>query len=286
MDISTSIDLQDALPLLRQALDERVRIVVVPAMCRESSRSMGGRIFSMDKGKIRLELDSLGGLAREVWLKQEATCYFQVTDKVRAREAYYNWTPKVVALNKKDNGWACDLTWPKELQLGQRRSSMRIVPDPELILGLSLWEEDRFSFFCEREQRRKLHPPLVTAVPGRDCQLTVEDICPGGIKLRIFAGVLQEGLQGWLKVSHRYLWLALQNPKTGDKTVLWLKARICHAGLDPAAGDLITGLEFTAHAVREEGGKQVWRPVEDRIMKELATWTHHCYQKQCFSGVR
>lgn len=286
MDITTSIDLNDAMPLLRQALDERLRIVVVPAMCRNSARSMKAMISAMDKSGLHLELESLGGLDRDAWLKQTATCYFQVLDKARARETFYNWTSRVIALNKKEGGWACAMAWPDKLRLGQRRSSIRVVPPPERVLGVSLWREDSFSYHCTREQRRKLHPPLVTACLGKSRQVAVEDICPGGVKLRLFGGAEREGPSGWLKAPGRYLWLALRDPQTETRTALWLRARVCHARVEPGASDLITGLEFTACATRNENGKQIWRPVEERIVKELATWTHHCYQEQCFRGVR
>lgn len=286
MDVCTSVDARETRELLEQAKDDRVKIIVVPAALRRISKSVSGTLVAKTKGGLQLELTSLGKLSPDVWQGTEVTCYFELQDVQRGCGFYYNFTSKVASLVKEVGVWVCIVDWPKELQLGQRRSSMRIVPNPANILALSMWPEERFMYRSKEDDKVKLHPPVISAEHLQEKHIQVLDISAGGLKVRFSGRVLGDVVKEWNQKSSFILWLVLLEPKKQEKIVCWFKARGRYAFADPVSKDVIMGLELTAQGIKENAGKLAWKTVEQNNVKLLSAWTYDRYREEHARGLR
>jgi hypothetical protein len=286
MDVCTSVDARETQELLDQARDDRVKMIVVPAAMRRTSKSVGGTLVNKSKSGLRMELTSLGKLFPDAWQGTEVTCYFELLDAKRGCGFYYNFTSKVASLVKEAGVWVCMVDWPKELQLGQRRSSMRIVPDPANVLGLSMWPEERFMFRSREDDKVKLHPPVITSEHLHEKHIQVLDISAGGLKVRFSGRVLGDIVKEWNQKTSFILWLVLLEPKKQEKIVCWFKARGRYAFADPVSKDVVMGLELTAHGIKENAGKLAWKAVEQNNVKLLSAWTYDRYREGHARGLR
>ncbi len=286
MDICTSVAAAETGELLEQVIAERAKLIVIPTLLSRSPKSVAGMITSLTKKNINLELTSLGGLTLANWLRDEVACYFQLTDKARACEFYYNFTSPVLSLTKQPGGYACVLRTPEALFLGQRRSSMRIFPKPEHVLGFSLWPGGQFMSRCPETDKVKLNPPIINSNHLQEKQVQLLDLSAGGLKVKLRHSGLKNVIGAWEEMSGVVIWLVLHDPNNGCNMTLWFKGRICYTRVDHASKDIVSGLELTAEGIKEKGGKLVWRTVERRMIKELAAWTYERYLEATTRGVR
>ena len=185
MDICTTVAAAEADELLEQALAERSKLIVIPKLLSRSPKSVAGTITSFTQKSINLELTSLGGLTMANWLRDEVACYFQLNDRAKACEFYYNFTSPVLSLTKQPGGYVCVLRTPEALSLGQRRSSMRICPRPEHVLGFSLWPKGQFMIKCPETNKVKLNPPMITNDHLQEKQVQLLDLSAGGMKVKL-----------------------------------------------------------------------------------------------------
>ncbi len=286
MDICTTVTAAETSELLEQVIAERVKLIVVPALLSRSPKPLAGMIASFKKKKINLELTSLGGLTMASWLRNEVVCYFQLTDRARACDFYCNFSSPVLSLTKQPGGYACVLRTPEALSLGQRRSSMRIFPRPEHVLGFSLWPQGQFMIRCPETNKVKLNPPMISNDHLQEKHVQLLDLSAGGMKLKLRYPGLQDVIEGWEGMPGVVIWLVLYDPNKGCNMTLWFKGRICYTHVDHASRDVVSGLELTAEGIKEKGGKLVWRTVERRMVKDLAAWTYERYLESTTRGVR
>jgi hypothetical protein len=286
MDICTTLAAAETNELLEQVIAERAKLIVVPALLSRSPKSLAGMVTSFTKKTINLELTSLGGLTMANWLRNEVTCYFQLNDKARACEFYYNFTSPVLSLTKQPGGYVCVLRTPEALSLGQRRSSMRIFPRPEHVLGFSLWPKGQFMVKCPETHKAKLNPPMINKDHLQEKQIQLLDLSAGGMKVKLRYSGLKDVIEAWEDMPEVVIWLVLHDPKKDRNLTLWFKGRICYTHTDYASKDLVSGLELTAEGIKEKSGKLVWRAVERRMVKDLAAWTYDRYLESTTRGVR
>lgn len=277
MEICTAIAAAETGELLEQAIAERAKMIVVPALLSRSPKSVAGTIVSFTKKNTNLELTSLGGLTMANWLRNEVTSYFQLNDKAKACEFFYNFTSPVLSLTKQPGGYACVLRTPEALSLGQRRSSMRIFPKPEYILGFSLWPQGQFMVRCPETDKVRLNPPMITNDHLQQKQIQLLDISAGGMKVKIRNSGLKKVIADWENMPGVVIWLVLHDPGKGCNLTLWLKGRVCFTLVDHASKDIVSGLELTSEGIKEKGGKLSWRTVERYMVKDLAAWTYERY---------
>lgn len=277
MDICTSVDAAETSELLEQAIADRARMIVVPAPLRRSPKSVAGTIISFTKKNTNLETTSLGGLTMANWLRSEVICYFQLDDKARACEFFYNFTSPVLSLTKQPGGYACVLRTPEALSLGQRRSSMRIFPKPDHVLGFSLWPQGEFMTRCPETNKVRLNPPKISNDHLQNKQIQLLDISAGGLKLKIRHAGLKSVIQDWEGLDGVVIWLVLHEPTKGCNMTFWFKGSICYTQVDHASKDIVSGLELTSEGIKEKGGKLSWRAVERHMVNDLAAWTYDRY---------
>ncbi|SMP53367.1 hypothetical protein SAMN06295888_10899 [Desulfonatronum zhilinae] len=277
MDICTTVAAAEAGELLEQVIAERAKLIVIPTLLSRSPKSVAGMISSFTKKNINLELTSLGGLTMANWLRDEVACYFQLNDRAKACEFYYNFTSPVLSLTKQPGGYVCVLRTPEALSLGQRRSSMRIFPRPEHVLGFSLWPQGQFMVKCPETNKVKLNPPMINNDHLQEKQVQLLDLSAGGMKVNLRHSGLKDVIEAWEDMPGVVIWLVLHDPKKGCNMTLWFKGRICYTQVDHASKDIVSGLELTAEGIKEKGGKLVWRAVERRMIKDLAAWTYERY---------
>ncbi|WP_031385725.1 PilZ domain-containing protein [Desulfonatronum thiodismutans] len=286
MDICTTVAAAESGELLEQAIAERAKLIVVPALLSRSPKSVAGMITSLTKNNINLELASLGGLTMANWLRNEVACYFQLNDRARACEFYYNFTSPVISLTKQPGGYVCVLRAPEALSLGQRRSSMRIFPRSEHVLGFSLWPKGHFMVKCPETNKVKLNPPMINNDHLQEKQVQLLDLSAGGMKVKLQYSGLKDVIEAWAGLSEVVIWLVLYDPNKGCNMTLWFKGRVCYNQVDHASKDIVSGFELTAEGIKEKSGKLVWRTVERRMVKALAAWTHERYLESTTRGMR
>ncbi|PTN35039.1 hypothetical protein [Desulfonatronum sp. SC1] len=286
MDICTAVAATKSGELLEQAMVERAKLIVVPALLSHSPKSVAGTITSFTVKSTNLELISLGGLTIDSWLRNGVTCYFQLSDRAKACEFYYNFASPILFLTKQPGGYACVLQTPEALSLGQRRSSMRIFPRPEYVLGFSLWPKGQFMTRCPETNRVKLNPPLINSNHLQENQIQLLDLSAGGMKLKIRHVGLKNVIAAWEEMPGVVIWLVLHDPQKKRNMTLWFKGRICYNHVDHSTKDIVSGLELTTEGIKEKSGKMVWRTVERRMIKDLATWTYERYLEATTRGVR
>lgn len=286
MDICTTVTAAETSELLEQVIAERVKLIVVPTLLSRSPKSLAGMIASFTKKKINLELTSLGGLTMANWLRNEVVCYFQLTDRARACDFYCNFSSPVLSLTRQPGGYVCALRTPEALSLGQRRSSMRIFPRPEHVLGFSLWPQGQFMAKCPETNKVKLNPPMINNDHFQEKQAQLLDLSAGGMKVKLRYLGLKTVIEAWEDMTGVVIWLVLHDPRKQCNLTLWFKGRIRHTHVDHVSKDIVSGLELTDEGIKEKGGKLVWRAVERRMIKDLAAWTYERYLESTKQGVR
>lgn len=286
MDVCTSLDAQESGALLDQVIQERAKLIVVPSELRKSPKSVAGALISRNKKTLEIELTSLGGVTKASWLQGNVTCYFQLTDKARACDFYYNFTSRVHSLTGQAGGYACVVSAPDTVALGQRRTSMRITPRAEHVLGLSIWPENQFTSRDPQTDKVKLNIPMLTNEHFQNRQIQILDISAGGLKLKMSSATMKKEILVWETLPGVIIWMVLHDPKRNCNLTLWFRGRIRYTQTDPTTRDICTGLELTSEGIKEKGGKLAWRKVERRMVKELATWTYEQYLESNARGVR
>ncbi|MFO8032035.1 MAG: PilZ domain-containing protein [Desulfohalobiaceae bacterium] len=202
------------------------------------------------------------------------------------KQTFFNFSGRVSKVSKNAAGFVeLVLDRPSRLDIGQRRSSMRIEIELEHILGFYLWEEKRFIRSKQEGQSQGLYPPGLHLEHLRSGSLRIMDISAGGMKLRVPPRVLKDLElqleQGTLLV----LWITLHEPSGDKKEQYWLKARIKYNIQDFVSRDLDIGLEFTHLGKIDENRKLKWIRVQGHVVEELQNWTQRRYLEQFRKGI-
>lgn len=127
--------------LLRDAQDLRAKLIISPA--REHGGWLDVTGFLREIGAKDLTIEISGKSTNPAWIGQTVICYFKARDHVRKADIYYNFTSQVLDATGSRSNSSLALEKPAALDIGQRRSSIRLDPATGDILNFSLWEEGK-----------------------------------------------------------------------------------------------------------------------------------------------
>ncbi|MFW5731417.1 MAG: hypothetical protein ACOCV7_07165, partial [Desulfonatronovibrionaceae bacterium] len=232
---------------LNTAMDQRTRFIIALPQEESGIHDLGGYLAEFSQDSMLLETDSR--VFKQRWQELPLTCYFMIEDtKGMQKTVFFNFQCTVRETRKdRFNQFKLTVDFPESLNISQRRKSMRVEMDPRLVMGFSLWEEDRFIQKSSETSQKSLFSPLMTVDQVKSGSLRLINLSAGGIKA-VFPNRLTEKLgQEWEKGHPLILWLVLKEPCNGQKLVFWLKARIKYIFPDKQEDSTAMGLEFTCY---------------------------------------
>lgn len=156
------------------------------------------------------------------------------------------------------------LEGPKALVYGQRRKSLRLVPERDGLHSIFLWRYDRETGF-NREA------PALRSSDFQHGRARLVNLSAGGLCLSLRAALARErGLPitpGERLVVH----LDLREPRATTVGEFLLVAKVCHVHPERVGQDLSLGLTFLAEGMADPTtGKMRWEPVADNVIPRLA----------------
>ncbi len=263
---------------LQAALDQRSKFIVALPSDTTSISNLDTVLEDFDDKFLYLEVSSLGPQVPR-WEGLEITCYFRLVQKKGGyKEMFFNFSSSIHKLSKKGSNFVqMVLERPSRLNMGQRRSSLRIDLDIQHILGFKLWEEDRFIRPQTQEQKAGLYPPKIELERIQDGSFQILDISAGGMKARVRPKLFKDLALNWNKGSTLIMWIVLDEPSARQKEEFWLKTRVKYKLEDYITKDVDMGLEFTHYGTITENKKMKWLRVRDNYLENLGNWTHKRY---------
>lgn len=279
-------DPQNLQTCLEAAKDQRSKFIVSMPEEATSISSLNCTLEDFDQEHLYLEDSSLQQ-GNSQWVGLEVTCYFRLLQRKRGqKETFFSFSSQISNVGKNEAGFVeLILDRPFRLDIGQRRSSMRIEANFENILGFYLWEEDRFIRPKQEGQTQALYPLRLHLEHIRSGSLKIIDISAGGMKLRVPPKVLKDlGLQ-WEQGTMLVFWITLHEPSGDKKEQYWLKAKIKYNIQDFVSKELDIGLEFTHLGKIDENRKLKWMRVQGHVVEELQNWTQRRYLEQFRKGL-
>jgi hypothetical protein len=289
--------------LLQEAYDLRLKFII--SLARETGTHFDVTGLLREIGDKTLTVEVVGLSANTAsWVGQSVTCYFKIRDHVRKADVFYNFSGPVLDAVAARSNSKLILERPTGLDIGQRRSSIRLDPASDDILNFSLWEEGNMVFRCPETGRAKLRPPIVGGQQFEHGMVTVQDISAGGIRMRLAAKLLKDisakalgptevaaveakpvGPAAWIRGSRLILWLVLGDQANNGHQVFWLKGRIIYRREDYLNKDLEFGVEFTHHGKNDQSGKIAWSLVRENDVQELGAWVYQRYLERFRRGI-
>lgn len=273
--------------LLENSQDQRSKFFISLPRELSSLTDLSGVLREITEHHLTIEISSLRA-DPVTWVTQSVTCYFSVRDQVRKTDIFYNFTMPIQDTSVFRGNYNLILGRPTRLNIGQRRSSIRLEPASGDILGFSLWEEGMLVASCPEEDRVKLCDPVVQREHADKGMAAIRNISAGGIRLylsnKLLSTLQQEFQQDWNRGTRLVLWLALADKSTTGHHVHWVKGRIRYRQEDYLNKDAEFGIEFTYHGKNDQNGRIVWNPVKQNIIQELGAWVYQLYLERFRRG--
>lgn len=197
-----------------------------------------------------------------------------------------NFSSQITALERNEANFVrLVLERPKNVDVGQRRSSMRIEPELQHIQGFHVWPEELFVRRPRsQEEKLGLYPPVISLQHVRDGFLSLRDISAGGMKIRLPAKADQDLGLNWEQGARLIIWLSLQEATTERKEHFWLKARIKHSTEDFLSKDMYVGWEFIHHGRISPEKNLKWVRIQGHVIEELNNWVQKIYIERFRKG--
>ena len=270
---------------LQEAMDQRAKFLI---SLPEEITSVGGLDTSLsefDDNYLYVEASSLNKF-NPGWENIIVTCFFKLLTKRKPRkETFLNFKTRLTSHAKHTEPIILLLDFPDKLEIGQRRSSIRIEVNPRLILGFSLWNEDRFIRATANGTQRKLHKPKASIKDLESGRIKIMDISAGGMKLKILPDAVKDLGLNWEKRDTIILWLVLSHPEKNDREQSWLKARVCYKYEDFVSKEFDLGLEFINFGQITSDKKMKWLRVKDNNIEPIGDWTYKRYLEHYRQGI-
>ncbi len=271
--------------LLENALDHRSRFILALPSDITINHSLYTTLVRFEGERLFLEASSLKGVNPK-WLGQEVTCYFCInTKKGIGHEAFYNFRARItdIGANSADLIHLC-LDYPQTLNIGQRRSSIRIEMDHRLLKEYYIWEEDKFI----RHSGGKgggLYPPLLTLETIRSGAVKIQNISAGGLKKRVTFETLSKHNLKLRKGHSVIIRIVLLNPEFNKPDTIWVKAKVIYRHEDFVTRDLDMGMGFTRVGRLTPEKKIKWIQVRDNNIDQIGNWTYRRYLEEYRKGL-
>lgn len=278
--------------LLQDALAQRAKFFICLPREISSLKELSGVLQEITDQYLIIEVSGLRANPFS-WGSERVTCYFSVRDQARKTDIFYNFTLPI--RDSVVRGGICNLLLerPVRLIVGQRRSSLRLEPASDDILGFSLWEDGMVASRCPQVDRVRLHEPLITREHAEKGLAVSRNISAGGVRLHLSSKLLsafyldfQRDLQrDWSRGTRLVLWLALADSARANHLVCWIKGRLRYRLEGSLGNDAVFGIEFTHHGKKDQRGKVAWHPVTEHAIQDVGAWVYQRYLEQFRRGI-
>ncbi|TVQ98505.1 MAG: hypothetical protein EA399_09760 [Desulfovibrionales bacterium] len=296
--------------LLQVTRDRRTNVIIVPAG-HGRYRSVIGSLRDVATRGVTVEVPGLNA-ASTTWIGRMVVCYFRVRDPARNADIFYNFTSPILDVALSRTGSSLTLELPATMDIGQRRSNIRLDPASGDILNFSLWEESALFARCTQAGRTRLCSPVITGQHFAKGVVSVQDVSAGGIKVRLRkrlftasqtesdpgvhqrAGTGEEilspggnvsGPLAWGRGVKLVIWLVLAEHAGNTHRVFWLRGRIRYKREDYQTKDLDFGVELSHFGKNDQQGKFTWSAVQENEIQELGAWVYHRYLERFRRGI-
>lgn len=208
---------------------------------------------------------------QESWIGREVLCHFKLASKQKDKKwLFYQFSSTITGIRQEGALEFIIVALPKHLEYKQRRQHLRLDPPSEDIPGVSIWPETLSHLDHPGDQ-----PPLLSFVHGRpDNPLNVLNISAGGLLLEVRSTARNIPDNSLDKGNRLFVSLLLRDPHKNAVLEYLLLARVRNAFTDPASGNWLIGLSFSAyHASRgEDAKKELWVPLHGKGLEAIEDW--------------
>lgn len=272
--------------LLQEAIDQRSKFIISLPGDMSSVSSLNASLIDFKNGYLYLEVSTITRFNPR-WEGLGVTCFFRlIATKKPCKEMFFNFSSKVYSREQgKNDQIVVRLDFPEEIEMGQRRSSIRVDMDPKLILGFSVWEEDRFIKATERENKKGLYPPKICVEHIQSGGIKTINLSAGGMKKKITQEVVQQLGLSWDKGSTMVIWLVLLEPRNQQKEQFWLKAKVKYKHQDFVSKEIDLGLEFISFGQIGPDKKMKWLRVKENNIDQIGNWAYQRYLEYYRQGL-
>ncbi len=267
------------------AQDQRSKLIIVMPQEATSMDSLEASLEDFDENHLYLEISTLENYSNS-WHDLEIICYFRLTQKKGPqKEMFFNFGARIVELAKKEKIVKMVLQRPQKLDIGQRRSSMRIEMDQNLMVNFCIWEEHRFIRPRTKDRKTGLYSPRINLDYIQEGSFSVVDLSAGGMKVRATSRLIKELELDWNRGLVLVIWMNLDDPEKAKSQDFWIKGRIRYSMEDFFSKDVDMGVEFTHYGQISPDKKMKWQAVRDHNIEPLGNWTYRRYMENYRKGV-
>ena len=241
------------------ARDENEKFEVQFHSKGEKRRSTSCSLTTVSDTALTMQCSGLKNL-KSSWIGKEIDCYFQVR-KFGSSSSFFMFTTPIIGVRGCTDGTAVlTLQAPNKLEQRQKRASLRISPPNQYIMGLAVWAVPDGLNPKGRLDIRQWGRPLLTFLPEKSFQLTLDDISAGGIKIRVPREEVRNSHLEFKIGDQLFTLLDLWDPDTGQRVRYWILCRVQNPFVDFVSHDAELGLQFvrTAHANQTTPGELCW----------------------------
>jgi c-di-GMP-binding flagellar brake protein YcgR len=261
---------------LDAAMAQRSKFIVLLPPALSSIKDLSASLEAFDSNTIQLEVSALKH-GNQGWIDHVVKCYFNlIVKKEQQRQTFLNFTSQLLDVKTNRSGFVdLILKYPSRLDVGQRRSSIRVEVDQKLVCGFHVWEEDRFL----RRSNGKvcLHPPLISNDDLASQAARIQDISAGGLKLCLKSNTASKSCLNWEKGHSMIILIVLSDPHKGTNEQHWLKAYVKFKHEDFVTKDVDLGIAFSRVGKIMPDKKMCWISVEGHHVDAIGNWAYQRY---------
>lgn len=196
------------------------------------------------------------------WYGSTVTCFFRIREPGPKPRHTFSMFQSILLDSRPGPHGAIllELSFPRALESGQRRKSVRVSPDLKKFRHIGLWRYGE-----------GLDDPLAGMEQFRCGAARLVDISAGGLRLVLKKGLLKEKKLEVVRNARFVIYLRFSEslPKHPDE--VWLVARVRSVSTDFVTGDVTAGMEFFGEGqVDSETGKVAWRKVVENSVEAVA----------------
>lgn len=209
----------------------------------EKRRSTSCLLTKITPEALTIECSGLTNLQSK-WVGKDVDCYFQVKKSSTGNTFFMFTTPIIGIRGYTDGTSVLTLKTPNKLEQRQKRASLRISPPSQYIMGLAVWSAPENISAKGTLDIRQWGRPVLTYLPEKNCQITLDNISAGGIKVRIPRAEVRNCNLDFSIGDKLFLLLDMWDPDTGQRVRYWLLCRVQNPFIDFVTHDAELGMQF------------------------------------------
>lgn len=256
--------------LLRRAMDERGRFEIQFSAGGTRRRSTYCTCVAVDEQSLTIECSNLTFIA-PTWVGRSIEGYFRLGDK--RGHVFFQFHATIRAVRKPSDVYLLDITLPAELTRTQKRAFLRVVPPPDLLLGMAVWHLGQQTT-SPPASAYDAGPPQMVYSPARHGGLKLVNLSGGGARLTFQSAPGTPARIHPAKGDRLLLLLVLHMPEDDTRTNIWMHCRVQNVFAMPDTRDVEAGVLFLAwHQAQQLSPTFNWTAAgDDGEVPPVAQW--------------